>query len=61
MTAQSKPLPGLLPLSLNRLRIGTRNTPRPLTNEQRLQAYRNAVQPVLGNGYFNFNRKDNAA
>ncbi len=61
MSAQARPLPGLLPLSLQRLRIGSKHTPRPLTNEQRLQAFRNAVQPVLGNGYFNFNREGKAA
>ena len=57
MNAQARPLPGLLPLSLQRLRIGSKHTPRPLTNEQRLQAYRAAVLPVLGNGHFNFGRK----
>jgi hypothetical protein len=61
MTTQSRPQPGLLPLSLKRVRIGSRHTPRPLTNEQRLQAFRNAVAPVVGNGYFKFNRKDRAA
>lgn len=58
MSDQSRPLPGLLPLSLQRVGVGKRAKPaRPLTNEQRLQAYRAAVLPVLGNGYFNFGRK----
>lgn len=60
MNAQSRPHPGLLPLSLQRLKHGAR-VPQPPTNEQRLQAFRNAVLPVIGNGYFNFNCKGKPA
>lgn len=41
---------GLSALSFQRL--GTTRNPRPsLTNAERLQAYRKAVEPMLGNAY----------
>ncbi len=56
MNAQRRPHPGLLPLSLLRLKHGWR-VPTPPTNEQRLQASRMSLAPVIGTGYFNFGVK----
>ena len=43
--------PGLLPLSLRRVRLHGKSVPRPPTNEERVAAFRAYRRPELGNAY----------